>query len=133
MKTVDLSRNAIEERQGWRYRVWLWLVEHAGEGDNHMLALVYRAAVLRNNPADRVPRVGNNCIVARGLGGGKVLLFKHMSRAGTIGDVLWPMDKWVETWRRVGDAVHLTHEERVEMTGALRGWIAKDHTAESGL
>lgn len=120
-----LDPKAVSERQGWKFKTWQWLVENANQGDNLMLALVYRAAVLKNNPQNRVPRVGNNSIISpEGM-----VLFKHMDKECKIQDVLWPVQKWVETWRRVADAVKLDDAERAELVAGLRGWIAKDYRA----
>lgn len=126
---IRLDAQAVSERQGWQFKILRWLVDNADKGDNLMLALVFRSAVLKNNPVTRVPRVGNNSIISPT----GYVLFMHMDKEGRIQDVLWSVAKWVETWRRVADAVKLSDAERLELTAALRGWIMKDYRAESGI
>ena len=89
--TLNLSKEAVEERQGWKYRTAFWLFDHAAEQDVLILALVFRAAVLRNNPASRVPRVGNNCIITQD----KVVAFRMAEKNGNVVGVFFPVKKWI--------------------------------------
>lgn len=125
--TLNLSKEAVEERGGWKYRTAFWLFDHADEQDTLVLALVFRAAVLRNNPTDRIPRVGNNCIITED----KMVAFRMMQKNGNIVGVWFKVAKWNEIWNGVADRVKLTSEERVELFKDLRGFVTKDYSQKA--
>lgn len=109
----------------WQARTFSWLAENASKGDNLLLALIFRAAVLQDNPQDRIPRVGNNCIIDRH---GRVIL-KMKTKAGDIKTLVFPVKQWNGIWNTVADTVKLDDAERMDLFEKLRSYIAKDYRA----